>query len=98
MPGFDRSSKEIARRFAADEGLIAVMPHLHSREGKGASPDASAASRAAGGVPDDRLVGDVDTAMEESSRCFQREGGDYQLSSGGRQSFLAAVSLKLSAG
>ena len=35
MPGYDRSSKEIARRFASDEGYIAVMPHLYSREGGG---------------------------------------------------------------
>src|ERR1700685_964247 len=62
MPGYDRSSKEIARRFA-DEGYIALMPTLYSREAPGASPDdAAAAARAKGGVPDERLVGDVDGA------------------------------------
>ena len=30
MPGYDRSTKEIARRFA-DEGYIALMPNLYSR-------------------------------------------------------------------
>jgi carboxymethylenebutenolidase len=100
MPGFDRSSKEMARRFAADEGLIAVMPHLHSREGQGASPDdASAASRAAGGVPDERLVGDVDAAMKKIKSLPNANGkvGTIGYCSGGRQSFLAAISLKLDA-
>lgn len=100
MPGFDRSSKEIARRFAADEGLIAVMPHLHSREGRGASPDdASAASRAAGGVPDERLVGDVDAAMNKVKSLPTANGkvGTIGYCSGGRQSFLAAISLPLDA-
>ena len=58
MPGYDRSSKEIARRFA-DEGYIALMPNLYSREAPGASPDdAAAAARAQGGVPDDSVVAD----------------------------------------
>ncbi|MGH7759719.1 MAG: dienelactone hydrolase family protein, partial [Candidatus Dormibacteria bacterium] len=30
MPGYDRSSKEIARRFAA-RGYLALMPNLYSR-------------------------------------------------------------------
>jgi carboxymethylenebutenolidase len=99
MPGYDRSSKEIARRFAA-EGYIALMPHLHSREGKGASPDdASAASRAAGGVPDDRLVGDVDAAMRHIKSMASSNGKVATIGycSGGRQSFLAAISLPLDA-
>jgi carboxymethylenebutenolidase len=100
MPGYDRSSKEIARRFAADEGLIAVMPHLHSREGQGASPDdAAAASRAAGGVPDERLVGDVDAAIKKIKSQPSANGKVATIGycSGGRQSFLAAISLKLDA-
>ena len=100
MPGFDRSSKEIARRFAADEGYIAVMPHLHYREGKGASADdAAAAARAAGGVPDARLVGDVEAAMNKIKSLPSSNGKVATIGycSGGRQSFLAAVSLKLDA-
>jgi carboxymethylenebutenolidase len=100
MPGFDRSSKEIARRFAADEGYIAVMPHLHFREGKGASPDdAAAATRAAGGVPDERLVGDVHAAMNKIKSLPASNGKVATIGycSGGRQSFLAAVSLQLDA-
>ena len=100
MPGYDRSSKEIARRFAADEGLIAVMPHLYSREGAGASPDdAAAAARAAGGVPDDRLVGDVEGGGQVHQVPGRPNGKVATIGycSGGRQSFLAAISLQLDA-
>src|SRR5215470_7978563 len=59
MPGYDAGSKEITRKFAV-HGYLAILPNLHYREAPGASPDdASAAVRAQGGVPDDRLVGDV---------------------------------------
>src|SRR5215470_3446355 len=59
MPGYDEGSKEITRKFAA-HGNLAICPNLYYREAPGASPDdAAAASRAQGGVPDDRLVGDV---------------------------------------
>ena len=59
MPGYDRSTKEIARRFG-ELGYNVVMPNLYWREAPGAAPDdAAAAGRAQGGVPDERLVGDV---------------------------------------
>ena len=59
MPGYDEGTKEMTRRFAA-QGYIALMPNLYSREAPGAAPDdAAAAARAQGGVPDERLVGDV---------------------------------------
>src|SRR3569833_2345835 len=61
-PGFDSSSKEIVRKFAAN-GYAALMPNLHYRVAPGANPDdAAAATRAGGGVPDDQLVGDVSGA------------------------------------
>ena len=64
MPGYDEPTKEITRRFAA-RGYIALMPNLYSREAPGAAPDdAAAAARAQGGVPDERLVGDVKGAGE----------------------------------
>src|SRR5262249_58411546 len=59
LPGYDSSSKEIARKFAA-HGYAALMPNLYYRDSPGASPDdAAAAARAKGGVPDDQVVGDV---------------------------------------
>src|SRR3569623_1099005 len=59
MPGYDRETKEITRRFAA-QGYNAICPNLYWREAPGADPAAAAATaRAAGGVPDDRFVGDA---------------------------------------
>src|SRR5919202_2785172 len=59
MPGYDEATKEIVRKFAA-HGYAAVCPNLYSREAPGADPDdAAATARANGGVPDERLVGDV---------------------------------------
>jgi carboxymethylenebutenolidase len=99
MPGYDRSTKEIARRLA-DEGYIALVPNLYSRQAPGASPDdAAAAVRALGGVPDEQLVGDVDGAAKHIKSLASSNGkvGCIGYCSGGRQSFLAACSLKLDA-
>src|ERR1700712_2907156 len=64
MPGYDDGSKEIVRRFAAF-GYAAICPNLHHRYAPGADPDdAAAAARAAGGVPDDRFLGDVQGALD----------------------------------
>jgi carboxymethylenebutenolidase len=99
MPGYDEASKEIVRRFAS-RGYAALMPHLHYRDAPGASPDdAAAASRANGGVPDERLVGDVDAAASYLKALDSSNGkvGTIGYCSGGRQSFLAACSLQLDA-
>ena len=99
MPGYDAGSKEITRTFAVN-GYLAICPNLHHREAPGASPDdASAASRARGGVPDDRLVGDVAGAVEylRSMPASNGKVGTIGYCSGGRQSFLAACSLPLDA-
>jgi carboxymethylenebutenolidase len=99
MPGYDIQTKEIARRLAA-EGYNAVLPNLYSREAPGASPDdAAAAVRAKGGVPDERLVGDVGGAAEYLKSLPTSNGkvGVIGYCSGGRQSFLAGVSLPLDA-
>jgi carboxymethylenebutenolidase len=99
MPGYDAPTKEITRRFAA-EGYNAVMPNLYHREAPGASPDdAAATARAQGGVPDERLVGDVAGAMAYLKSLPNSNGkvGTIGYCSGGRQSFLAAVSLDLDA-
>lgn len=99
MPGYDEATKEITRRFAAT-GYLAVCPHLYSREALGASPDdAAAAVRAAGGVPDERLVGDIGAAAEHLRGFTSSNGkvGVIGFCSGGRQAFLAACSLPLDA-
>lgn len=99
MPGYDIQTKEIVRRFAA-EGYASICPNLHMREAPGATPDdAAAANRAAGGVPDERLVGDVDGAAKYLNSLPGANGkiGVIGYCSGGRQSLLAACSLKLDA-
>jgi carboxymethylenebutenolidase len=99
MPGYDDSTKEITRRFAA-RGHLAICPNLYFREAPGASPDdAAAAARAQGGVPDARLVGDVNAAAAYLRSLGSSNGKIATIGycSGGRQSFLAACSLALDA-
>ncbi|MDQ3905220.1 MAG: dienelactone hydrolase family protein [Actinomycetota bacterium] len=99
MPGYDWATKEIVRRFAA-EGFSALCPNLYSREAPGADPDDAAATvRAAGGVPDERLVGDVAGAVEHLKSFDNANGkiGIIGYCSGGRQAFLAACSLTVDA-
>ena len=99
MPGYDERSKEIARWFGY-LGYNAVMPNLHYRDAPGADPDdAAAASRANGGVPDERLVGDVDGAAKALRALPNANGkvGVIGYCSGGRQSVLAACDLELDA-
>ncbi len=99
MPGFDPQTKEIARTFAVN-GYNAILPNLYWREAPGASPDdAAATARARGGVPDERLVGDVEGGIRYLSALPAANGKVATIGycSGGRQSFLAAASLPLDA-
>ena len=99
LPGFDEQTKEIVRKFAA-KGYAAAMPNLYSREAPGASADdAAAIARSLGGVPDARLIGDVD-AVARFLRALPGSNakvGVIGYCSGGRQSVLAACSLDLDA-
>jgi carboxymethylenebutenolidase len=99
MPGYDRATKEITRRFA-ELGYDAICPNLYYREAPGAAPDdAAATARAQGGVPDERLVGDVGVAAEYLRALPSSNGkvGVIGYCSGGRQSVLAACNLDLDA-
>ena len=99
LPGYDRASKEIVRRFA-ELGYDAICPNLHYREAPGAAPDdASAAVRAKGGVPDERLVGDVDGAAAHLRTLPASNGrvGVIGYCSGGRQTVLAACHVDVQA-
>ncbi len=99
MPGYDRATKEMARRLA-DTGYAVLMPNLHHREAPGAAPDdAAAANRAAGGVPDERLIGDVAAAADHLRGLDGSNGkvGCIGHCSGGRQSVLAATGVDLQA-
>lgn len=99
MPGYDRATKEIVRRFA-ELGYDAICPNLYWREAPGAAPDdAAATARAKGGVPDDRLIGDVAGAAAYLRNLPSSNGkvGVIGYCSGGRQSVLAACNLDLDA-
>jgi carboxymethylenebutenolidase len=98
-PGYDRGTKEIARRFAV-LGYDAICPNLYWREAPGADPDdAAATARAKGFVPDERLVGDVGGAATYLRALSTSNGkvGVIGYCSGGRQSVLAACNLDLDA-
>ena len=99
MPGYDRESKEIVRRFA-ELGYDAVCPNLYWRDAPGAAPDdAAATARANGGVPDQRLLGDVAGAAAYLKALDSSNGriGVIGYCSGGRQSVLSACHLDVDA-
>jgi carboxymethylenebutenolidase len=95
MPGWDGPTKEIARRFA-HHGFAALSPNLHFREGKATPQENSASVRAAGGMPDDRTMGDVQGAVDHLRTLPYLNGrvGIIGYCSGGRQSYLAACTLR----
>jgi len=99
LPGYDRATREITRRFAT-LGYNAICLNLYLREGLGVSPDdAAAAVRARGGLPDDQLVGDVDAAARHLRSLPGSTGRVAVIGycSGGRQALLAACRLPLDA-
>lgn len=99
MPGYDRESKEICRTFAV-YGYAALMPNLFHRYAPGAKwPDAAAAAREAGGVPDEQCLGDVQGAIEHLRSLPDATGkiGVIGYCSGGRQTYLVACSLDVDA-
>jgi carboxymethylenebutenolidase len=99
MPGYDAATKEMVRTFAV-HGYAALCPNLYAREAPGASPDdASAFVRSKGGVPDERLVGDVDGAAKYLKALDGANGkvGVIGHCSGGRHAYLSACSLRLDA-
>ena len=63
FPGWDEWTTEVARKFA-HHGYAAIAPNLYFRLGDGASPDVVARARAAGGMPDDQVMGDVTGSAE----------------------------------
>ena len=98
MPGWDEASKEITRKFAA-HGYAAACPNLHHREGPGSPDDVSAAVRSAGGVPDDRCIGDVQGAVDYLRTLPNSSGkvGVIGYCSGGRQTYIVACNIDVDA-
>src|SRR3989442_1500077 len=95
MASSSMAAKKIARRFA-HQGYVAILPNLHFREGKATPEENSASVRAAGGMPDDRTMGDVQEAIDYL-RALPYLGGKVGIigyCSGGRQAYLAACTLR----
>lgn len=90
-PGWDEWTKEVVRKLA-HHGYSAVAPHLYSRFGPGTPDDLAAASRAAGPVPDDQVVGDVEGSLRylQALPYYSGRAGAIGFCSGGRHTYLCA--------
>jgi carboxymethylenebutenolidase len=95
MPGWDELYREIARRFT-QHGYIVICPNLYSRFGHGTPEEVSARVRGKGGVPDDCVVGDCESAMKclKSLPNCNGKVGVIGGCSGGRHAFLVACRVK----
>ena len=62
LPGWDEWTMEVVRKLA-HHGYAAISPHLYFREGPESPDDLGARVRAAGGVADAQVMGDVAGAM-----------------------------------
>ncbi len=94
MPGWDSGSLEIARTFAFN-GYNTVCPDLHYREGRGNARENAISVREAGGMPDDRTMGDLEGAIKylKTTGNFNGKVGVIGYCSGGRQTYLAACTV-----
>lgn len=95
MPGWDEWITEATRKLA-HHGFAAISPHLYFREGPGSPDDVGARVRAAGGVSDASVMGDVEGAMAFLRAQSNSNGkvGVMGFCSGGRHTYLAACTLK----
>jgi len=94
MPGWDEWIKEATRKLAY-HGFATISPHLYFREGPGSPDDVGARVRAAGGVPDEQVIGDVKGCMEflRAQPYANGKVGVIGFCSGGRHTYLTACSL-----
>ncbi len=94
MPGWDEWYREATRRFA-HHGYLSLNPDLYHRFGHGSPEDVAAKVRAAGGVADDRVLADLDFAIQYLHALPNCNGkvAIFGTCSGGRYAFLAACRL-----
>ena len=94
-PGWDEFYRETTRRFS-QHGYLAICPDLNERFGHGTPDEVVAKARAAGGVPDDSVMGDCEGAMKyiRTLPDSNSKVGVIGTCSGGRHSFLAACRVK----
>ena len=94
LPGWDEWIIEVTRKLA-HHGYAAIAPNLYFREGPGSPDDVGARVRAAGGVADASVVGDVkgSIAFLHAQPNFNGKIGTIGFCSGGRHSFLVGCQL-----
>jgi carboxymethylenebutenolidase len=98
MPGWDPWTFEVCRKLA-ERGYLAIAPHLFSRLGPGNYEDLAAAARAAGGMPDAQVIGDVGACvslLRDQPLCNGKVGV-IGFCSGGRHAYLMACKLDIDA-
>ena len=93
-PGWDNWIMEATRKLA-HFGFACISPNLYCRE-KGEPDDQAATARAAGGVSDDQVIGDVEGSMAFLRARPESNGkiGVIGYCSGGRHTFLCAGRIK----
>jgi carboxymethylenebutenolidase len=91
LPGWDDWYREAALRFAR-RGYLAFCPNLYFRAGHASPEDVAAKVRAAGGVLDDQVVGDLENAARYLRALPFCDGkvAVFGTCSGGRHAYLAA--------
>ncbi len=91
MPGWDEWYKETTLKFAR-QGYATLCPNLYFRAGHGIPEDVTAKVRAAGGIPDDQAVGDLEEAARVLRSLPTSNGkvGIFGTCSGGRHAYLTA--------
>jgi carboxymethylenebutenolidase len=96
MPGWDEWYKEITIKFAR-QGYATICPNLYYRTGHGIPEDVAAKARAAGGVPDDQAVGDLEGAARflQSLPTSNGKTGIFGTCSGGRHAYLTACKVPI---
>lgn len=95
MPGWDELNREVARRFS-QHGYAVLCPDIFRRFGTGLPADVAAKAKAAGGVSDDEVISDCESAMHFLNTKPYSNGkvGIIGMCSGGRHAFLAGCRVK----
>lgn len=94
LPGWDEWMMEQTRKLA-HHGFATLCPHLYFREGPGSPAEIGVRVRAAGGVPDARIMGDAAAAMA-FLRSQSNSNGKVAVMgfcSGGRHAYLAGCTV-----